>query len=301
MDLESVRVFVEVARAGSFAAVARSRNVAPSSIARIISGLEAELVTRLIQRTTRRLNLTEAGHAYLARVEALVEEFDLAREGIVSGTTRPTGLLRITASQAFGFRLLGPLIPKFAAIYPELGVELLLTDVNMDLVADRVDLAVRLGPATDASLIGTRLFTTRYRVCAATAYLKKAATLRRPSDLAAHPSVLLNLPKFRNEWKFRRVQGQEHVVPVHGNLITSSILTLREWAIEGAGPALLPSWLIEPDLRSRRLTDLFPKWQVAATDFDTAAWLLYPSRRYVPNKVRCMIDFLRAEFQPAAR
>jgi len=203
--------------------------------------------------------------------------------------------LRVTASQAFGQTLLGPMLPKFSAMYPQLRVELISTDVNLDLVGERMDLAIRLGRATDSAIIGTKLFTTHYRVCAAPNYLKRGDTLRRPADLSRHECVLLNMLHFRDTWRFRASNGAEERVAVDGKLLTSSILTVREWARAGVGPALLPHWLIDADLRSGRLRNLFPRLQVTATDFDTGAWLLYPSRRYLPNKVRCMIDFLRQE------
>lgn len=292
MDVESLRLFVEVARRGSFAAVARDRDADPSSVSRAVAALEVELGLRLFQRSTRRLALTEAGALYLARVEAVADEVERAREEALAVSTGPVGRLRLTASVAFGQRCLVPLVPEFRASFPALGVELLLTDANLDLVAERVDLAVRLGPPIEAEVVGTKLSDTRYRVCAAPAYLARAGSLRVPDDLREHRCLLFTLPEFRSRWLFRR-GGEVRAVPVSGDVIASSALALRDLALAGSGPALLADWLIGEDIGRGLLVDLFPRHQVTATSFDTAAWLLYPNRSFLPNKVRVAIDFLK--------
>ena len=206
----------------------------------------------------------------------------------------------MTASVAFGERMIVPLIADFRAAYPEVKLELLLTDANVDLVSGGVDLAVRLGARIDADVIVTRLMRTRYRVCASPDYLSGAGPLRRPQDLASHRCVLFTLPAFRTAWTFRPAgprgagRGTDITVPVGGDIALSSALSLRSTVVAGAGPALLADWLIREDLDSGRLVDVFPDYDVTATEFDTAAWLLYPSRSYLPQKVRVMIDFLKA-------
>jgi DNA-binding transcriptional LysR family regulator len=164
--LADVRLLVEVSRRGSFTAVARGRGIDPSSVSRAVAALERELGVRLFERTTRALAPTEAGRLYLARVAPLLEEFDRASDEARSARADPVGALRLTASVAFGQVCLVPLLPAFRGAFPRLGLELLLTDANLDLVADRVDLAVRLAPSFRADVIGTKLFPTRYRVCA---------------------------------------------------------------------------------------------------------------------------------------
>lgn len=155
-----MRMFVEVARRGSFAAAARDRDVDPSSVSRAVALLEEELGVRLFQRTTRRVALTEAGEIYLARVTALVDELDFARDEARGVSTGPVGTLRLTASVAFGNTCLVPLLPEFRERYPGVKLELLLTDTVLDLVAERVDLAIRLGRRFDADFIATKLFDT---------------------------------------------------------------------------------------------------------------------------------------------
>ncbi|MBD2249091.1 LysR family transcriptional regulator [Nostoc sp. FACHB-888] len=165
MDLENLRIFIEVARRGSFAAVARDHNIDPSSVSRVVASLEEELGIRLFQRTTRHLTLTESGNLYLCRVDALLDELEHARDEALAVSVGPIGTLRVTTSVAFGHKFLVPLLPEFRDLFPDLKLELLLTDTNLDLVSERVDLAIRLGPNIQIGVTCVKLFNTRYRVC----------------------------------------------------------------------------------------------------------------------------------------
>jgi DNA-binding transcriptional LysR family regulator len=292
MNLSDLSLFVEVARQGSFAAVARDRGTDPSSVSRVIAGLEASLGARLFQRTSRRMELTEAGELYLSRLPALIDELSRLRDEAATLRADPVGTVRLTASVAFGQTCLVPLLPAFAATFPRLKLELLLTDNTLDLVADRIDLAIRLGPSVRADLIGVKLRPTRYRVVASPGYLAAHGALKQPSDLTARACLLFSLSDFRSRWLFRDPMGEEQV-PVGGQFVISNPLALQRGVLDGLGPALLADWLIAEDLAQGRLVDLFPDHDVTATTFDTAAWLLYPSRAYLPRKTRSTIDFLR--------
>jgi DNA-binding transcriptional LysR family regulator len=300
MEIDALRLFIQVARRGSFAIAARERGTDPSSVSRTIASLEDELKVRLLHRSTRRMTLTEAGAKYLARLEPLLEELDQAREEALAVSAKPIGTIRLTASIAFGEKCVAPLLPKLRETYPDLGIDLILTDANLDLVSEGVDLAIRLGPSRDSSLIGVKLVDTRYRVCVSPSYLKacreRGRRLDKPVDLADHDCILLNLPDYRSRWLFRDATGEVTPVAVHGDLLISNPLVLLTCAIEGMGPALLADWLVRKAIANGELTDLFPDYAVAATDFETAAWLLYPSRIYLPTKVRTVIDFLRHAF-----
>jgi len=293
MNLDTLDLFVEVARKRSFAAVAKKRNVDPSSVSRAIADLEAELGLRLFQRTTRTMTLTEAGDVYLSRIEPLTEEIARAREAALQVTGQPRGLLRITASVTFGQMCIMPLLGDFRALYPHLKVECLFTDANLDLVADRIDLAVRLAPIVRGDLIVSKLMDTRYRVVASPAYLASRPPVGRPSDLSAHKVLFFNLKAFRNRWLFRDAAGHVESVPIDGDITLAPAGSLLAAAIDGLGPALLPDWLIESAIGRGELVDVLPEHRAAATTFDTAAWLVYPSRAFVPRKVRAMVDFLR--------
>lgn len=293
MELSVLQTFVDVVKQGSFAAVARERNVDPSSVSRAIAGLEEELGIRLLQRTTRQLSPTEAGMAYFQRIEPLVEEMQQAIDVAADMSGQPKGTLRITASVSFGLKRVVPLLPDFRAMYPDLTVDLLLTDTNVDLFTERIDLAIRLGLLADSTLIAQQLVKTRYFVCASPQYLQQKGHPKSPSDIDSYNCLLFPLTGFRSRWRFKNSDREETEVFVQGQTIISNAIALQQCAIAGMGLALLPNWLIEDDLRDGRLVNVFPGYDVTATEFDTAAWLVYPSRAYVPLKVRVFIDFLK--------
>lgn len=288
-----LKMFVEVVRRGSFATVARDRQIDPSSVSRAIAGLEEELGIRLFQRTTRQLSLTEAGSTYFERIEPLIEEMQQAIAIATDVSGQPKGTLRVTASVSFGLKCIVPLLPKFALLYPDLTIDLLLTDAVVDLLAERVDLAVRLGLLADSTLIAQPLMQTHYAVCASPEYLKRFGQLEKPTDVEHHSCLLFPLAGFRSRWIFRDRKGGISEIPVHGRTLISSAIALQQCAIAGMGLALLPHWLIDDDLQAGTLVNVFPGYEVTATAFSTAAWMVYPSRVYVPLKVRVFIDFLK--------
>jgi DNA-binding transcriptional LysR family regulator len=293
MDIESLRIVALVERQGSFASAARVLNVDPSSVSRHVAVVEAALGLRLFQRTTRSLRLTEEGAVFLGRIPALIEEFDRARDEAAAIRRGPRGTLRMTASVAFADVRIVPHLGAFRDRYPGLAVELLPTDANLDLAAAGIDLAVRLAPAPKGDLVSTRLMVTRYLVCASPDWIARHPPLAEPGELAGHDCLRFSLPEFRTRWLFRRGAEEPFEVPIGGSILIGSALSLRQAAVAGLGPVLLADWLVAEDIRAGRLVRLFPDHDATATSFDTAAWLLYPSRSFLPRKVRVMIDFLR--------
>jgi len=293
MELSVLQIFVDVVKQGSFAAVARERNVDPSSVSRAIAGLEEELGIRLFQRTTRQLSPTEEGMSYFQRIEPLVEEMQQAIDVATDMSGQPKGTLRITASVSFGLNCIVPLLPDFSLLYPDLTVDLILADTIVDLFTERIDLAIRLGLLADSTLIAQRLIQTHYYVCASPKYLQQKGHPKIPSDIENHNCLLFPLPGFRSKWRFRNIDREESEVFVQGKTIISNAIALQQCAIAGMGLALLPHWLIGDDLRDGRLVNVFPSYDVTGRDFSSAAWLVYPSRAYVPLKVRVFIDFLK--------
>jgi DNA-binding transcriptional LysR family regulator len=295
MNLDALKLFVAVAKRGSFAAVAKDLDVEPSSVSRTISNLESELGVRLFSRTTRTMSLSEAGDLYLSKVETLVDELERARAQAANIAATPSGTLRITASVSYGQTMIVPLLPKFCAAYPGLNIEAVFTDANVDLVADRIDLAVRLAPAIEGDVIATKLARTIYRIVASPHYLSHAPKLERPKDLIAHKTLLFALRSFKSRWIFKDGNGQIEEAPISGSVTLSPASALRDAALAGMGIVLLPMWLVDDEIANGRLVHLLPDYQVTATTFETAVWLVYPSRAYLPGKVRVMIDFLKRE------
>ncbi len=293
MEVDTLRTLVLVAQKGSFAAAARVLDLDPSSVSRTISGLETELGMRLFERSTRRLALTQAGNLYVRRIEPLVEELDKAREDVRQGTIAVSGRVRVTASIAFGSEILMPILPALETQLPNVEVEFVLSDDPVDLVGARMDLAIRLAPSPTGDLISARLMDTRYMVVASPDYLANACQLKTPQDLQHLACLRYALPDFKNVWQFKRDQDVQNI-EVTGHALISNALALREAARHGNGPALLADWLIRSDLDQGKLVDVFPDWDVTATTFDTGAWLLYPSRTFLPARTRAVIDVLRA-------
>jgi len=291
MNLTDLTLFTEAARLGSLAAVAKARGTDPSTISRKLAALEASLGVRLFQRTTRSLSLTEAGDLYLRRAQPLIEELTRIADEARAARTKPTGTLRLTASVTFGQSMILPLIPAFREAYPDLRLECLFTDQNLDLVADRIDLAVRLAPVIEGDVIAARLMTTRYRVVASPAYLRDAPPLDSPEDLAHHKLLLFTIRPFRTRWLFRDAIGTQEI-PVTGDITISPAGAILDATLAGLGVALLPNYLTDPLITQGSLTRLLTPWEVTATNFDTGAWLVYPSRSFLPAKTRAMIDFL---------
>lgn len=298
MDLTAISVFVDVMRRGSFAAVAKDRNVDPSLISRSIAHLKDELGVRLFQRTTRRTVPTEAGRLYFEKVEPLVEQFEHARQAARDVSAVPSGNLRVTTSVVFGQMRVVPLLPEFRRTYPQVSIELLTTDAVFDLIAECIDVAIRLGPRLDVGYVGAKLFPTRYRVCASPEYVAREGAVESPVKLGERRCLLFDLPGFRERWLFRDADGATEEVRVAGDLVFSNALAVRQSALAGLGPALLANWMTDADLASGALIDLCPAHRVTATDFDTAAWILYPSRTYLPAKTRAFGDLNLSRIWP---
>ena len=297
MDLSSLKTALLVRDLGSFAAVARLLELDASSVSRVIAQLEQDVGFRLFQRSTRSLAPTGEGELYLNRIAPLVEELEAAGDEARTTAVSPRGTLRMTASISFVQECLMPVLPEFRDRYPEIDLEILASDANLDLRTDGIDLAVRFGSMPQGDWIVSRLMTTSYRVVASPAYLDKAGPVSHPNDLSERECIRFAIPGFKTYWQFREKGSEEPFsVPVGGATVISNALSIRSAARLGMGIALLPIMLVQRDILKGTLVDLFPDHACAAASFETAAWLLYPSRSYLPQKVRVMIDFLKAKY-----
>jgi DNA-binding transcriptional LysR family regulator len=301
MDTEQLKTFVEVVRLGSFAAVAREFSTDPSAVTRSIAALEKSLGVRLLERTTRRLALTKAGAAYHESVRGLLKDLERATDEARDLAGQPEGVVRVTASVSYGYAVLVPMLATLRKAYPRLEIDLRLTDSIVDLVAERVDVALRLRQAADSSLVGVRLARIRYYVCASPAYLKQHGAPTTPADLAAHDCLRCPVPGYSAQWRFRDPLGAIDGIDIHGRLTMSNSLALQRAAQEGLGPALLPDWLVGADLATGRLIDLLPRHEATPTDFDNAIWLLHTSRSYIPHRVRAFLDFVKKQYAESLR
>ena len=297
MSFATLRTFTDVMRLGSFAAAARFRDQDPSSISRCIAALETELGYRLFDRSTRRFMPTEAGRIYFRQIEPLLDQFDEAAERARDSVDRPAGNLKVTASVAFGYEVLVPLLRQFRELYPDISVEFVLSDQVVDIVGEKIDAAIRLGPPPSGDLVRTRLTTVRHRVCASPGYIAEHGLPDAPGSLSQRRCVRFPYSGYKSCWHFRDSSGHIVAVPVDGEIVISNALALKRCVLEGLGPGLLADWMIAQEIKDGSLIDLFPRQEATAAEFDTSAWLVYPSRAYLPGKLRVFIDFLREKLE----
>ena len=301
MDVTTLRCFVDVVRRGSFAGAARDRGVDPSHVSRTVAALEAELGVRLFQRTTRRLALTEAGAVYLDRIAPLVDELERARLQAIDAGRLVHGTLRVAAPVSFALLNVVPLLPEFTRRHPQLAIDLVLTDATLDLVAERIDVAIRLGDVRDGRLVARRLTTMHFRPVASPGYLARRGHPATPEALADHDCLLLDVAGFGDRWRFRGPDGRTVTVHAAGPVRSSNALALKTCALADMGILVQARWIVGGELRTGALVDVFPDHEVTAADGDlafggAAAWLVHPSRSYVPLKVQRFADHLQHAF-----
>ncbi|MGG7565319.1 LysR substrate-binding domain-containing protein [Rhodovulum sp. DZ06] len=303
MELEDLRRFAVVARRGGIAAAAAELGMEASTLSRRIAGLERAAGARLLHRTTRSMSLTAEGARLLEGAEAALDALDAARAEIAGqgrGAGGVAGVVRITASTAFGEWALAPRLGALRARHPGLSVELSLTDAPLDLAAAGMDLALRLGPEPEGP--ATRLRPVRHLVCAAPAWAAGRA-VDGPEALRGVDCLLYAMAGLRDAWSLRRPGEAIRRIPVSGPLALSSAAALRRAAVEGLGPAALADWLVEEDLAAGRLVDLLPGWEAAPSRFGAALWLMRPGTAGAraaaappPRRVQAAMDWLVEAF-----
>ncbi len=292
--LKALEVFVEVVAKNGFARAAEALETSPANVTRIIADLESHLGTRLLNRSSRKMSLTESGDALFERARAVVEEV-AEFEAIASASSATArGLLRINAPLSFGVLQLAPLWPIFMARYPEVELEVALSDRVVDIVEEGFDLAVRISRSGSASHAARKLATSENICCAAPAYLAKHGTPGVPEDLKTHNCIGYRYSITGDEWSFSDERGQPHPVKVRCSMHSNNGDTARAAALAGLGIIWQPTFLIGEDLRAGRLVRLLPGYRLP--DIDVLA--VYPSRRHLNTKVRVMIDFLAEQFGP---
>ncbi len=286
MDIESISVFAEAARAGSLAAAARKLGLGPMAASRRLSGLEEELGVRLVHRTTRALALTAEGEAFLPHAEAMVEEALNARAALRPSIAGAAGLLRITASEPFGRKVVLAMLAGFLADNPEVRVDLQLTDSVVDIVAAGVDVAIRIAPLRDNTLIARRLADSPRRLHAAPCYLEAAGMPRRLADLDAHQCLTLT---GTSNWAFR-VGDRVRRPKVSGRCSSNSMEAVHEACLRGLGLALLADWNTADDVAASRLVRVELEDAVPET---LGIWAVYPTTRLVAPKVKLFVEALK--------
>ncbi|NUY02518.1 LysR family transcriptional regulator [Paraburkholderia youngii] len=286
--LRAFEVFVTVVTRGSFARAADALETSPANVTRYVNDLEAHLGARLLNRTSRRLSLTEAGETLYSRCKAILE--DVAEtEGLVSTTSiEPRGRLRINAPVSFGIQHLAPLWPRFMQQYPDVELDITLIDRVVDIVEEGFDLAIRISRAGTVDHAARKLATSTNILCASPDYLKRSGYPETPLDLLGHRCIGYTYAATADVWQLIDKDGKTHAVEVNCQMHTNNGDTARAAALAGHGVIWQPTFLIGEDLRAGRLLRVLPEYRLP--DIDLLA--LYPSRRHVSAKVRAAIDFL---------
>ncbi|MGH8354328.1 MAG: LysR family transcriptional regulator [Pseudomonas sp.] len=288
--LRAFEMFVSVVSRGSFTRAADALDTSPANVTRYLNELESHLGTRLLNRSSRKLSLTESGEALYERCKAILDEVSEAEALASSSSLRPRGRLRINAPLSFGVQHLAPLWPEFMRQYPEVELDVALSDRVVDIVEEGYDLAIRISRAGTTSHAARKLATSQNILCAAPAYLERHGHPQTPADLREH--LCLCYAYSGDEWHLRAGDGKVHAVKVSGPLQTNNGDTARAAALAGCGVIWQPTFLIGDDLRSGRLVRLLPGYRLPAID----VLALYPSRRHLSAKVRVMVDFLVEAF-----
>ncbi len=289
-------VFSKAADMGSFSAAARDLDLTPSAVSKLITRLEDRLSARLFQRTTRKLSLTAEGHAFHDRCGAILHEIQQAEDAVMALHDRVTGTLRITTISAFARIQMIKLMPEFMSQFPELRVELELSEREVDLVGEGVDVAIVLSDGlTDESLVARRLAVNKRVICASPAYIEKHGAPKSPEDLVNHNCLTHSSISHFNDWEFNTDQGVR-VHRVKGNFHTNSASALHEAVKAGLGVARLATFVVQPSLKSGLVTPLLQEHVVDSSTIQ----LVYPHRRHLSNKVRVFTDFMVKKFTPHA-
>ena len=297
-NVKAMRLFLTVVQTGSLSGAGRQSGLSPASVSRQITALEDDLGVRLLNRTSRRLSLTEAGQVYLEHAERLLQDIDELRDAVSQMAVKPRGTLRIQSRISLGTQHVAPLIPTFLALYPDLKIDLWLTDNDLDLTEHGIDLAIRTGNLSDSTLIGRRLASSPRVICASPEYWAEHGKPATPEALMDH-----NCLTYRFEfgtaaalWQFCTDTGQSVNVQVAGNFQTNNGEALRVATLSGLGVAMLPAWSVKDHLKAGSLERVLSDYETTVSDLDFGIYAVYLSRRNLSAKTRLFVDHLVTEF-----
>ena len=290
--LDSLRIFVATQRKGSLSAAARSLSLSPATISRRISALEEELGVQLVDRTSRNLKMTEAGQAFLERAEVVLEAMAEAEQAARNSRQRPEGRLRVHSRTHIGLRVLAPLLPRFAQRYPDIRVEMELSEHPVNLVEHDFDVDIRTGESNDSGFVIKRLLSSDEVLVASPAFLKVYSRIRHPTDLPQVRCLTYRREREAISWKYIDEQGEQRELPVQGVLTANNGEMLRLAAIGGMGIALLSEPTVRSDLQEGTLVRLLPDYRFAVRGFSNGIFAVFRQSRALPLKVRAFVDFM---------
>jgi DNA-binding transcriptional LysR family regulator len=289
-EFTRIQTFIRVVEAGSFSAAARDLS-STSSVARQVKALEDELGVRLLHRSTRSLSLTEPGRLFYERACAIANDLGNAMSEARSFQDSVKGVLRVSVRVSAGTTLIVPALPAFMAQYPELTLDISLSDERRDLVANNIDVAVWMGHMPDSEIVARRLSPSQRIVCASPAYLERRGIPRTPQELRGHDCLLYTARSYGNRWTFSR-DGQQEEIQVDGSIRTDNALVLESAALSGIGLIVVHEWMVRRHIVEGRLARVLADHVVHPRPGDAELYAVYPSSRGLSRGVRAFVDFL---------
>ncbi len=289
--LDGLKTVVAVVETSSFTAASERLGISKALVSKYVGEVERNLGIRLFNRTTRQLALTDAGRRYYQESVALLEQYNVLVDKVTGEQTKPQGLLRVSAPVTFGEMILAPLLPEFLRLYPDLKIELVLTNGAIDMLEEGIDVRLRIGGVDDSSMIARHLKTFPLILSASPSYIQQYGLPDTPQQVAEHNCIIDSNFRIGKQWPIISPQGQAETINVQSIVAVNSPQAVREIAIAGGGIAMTPDFIVEDAINDGRLIPILP----AYTTLEFGLFAIYPHRKYVAKKVRCFIDFALAQ------
>lgn len=290
MDLNEISIFIKVVELGSFIGAANALNIPKSTISAKVSSLEERLGVTLIQRTTRKLHITDVGHEYYQQCLKAIQQIAEAEKQVTQDQSIPSGLLRLSTTVEIGTSILPRIILEFKKKFPKIELDIILTDRHVDFVAERIDLAIRIGELKDSSLIAKKLGTIHFAPFASSKYLKNYPEIKTPQDIEKHDVIVFT--PIGNKWSLFS-ENNSQTIRVNSSTQINDITFIKSLALSGLGICLLPTFTCYPEVKSGKLIRVLKKWR----SDEKAVHFIYPAHKFISPKTRAFIDLTQDLFK----
>ncbi|CAN5291593.1 LysR family transcriptional regulator [soil metagenome] len=288
---KQISSFVDVVAKGNLSAAARAEGIAPAMIGRRLDALEERLGVKLLQRTTRKIALTNEGSAFLEDCQRILAELAEAESAVSERSAKASGHLNISAPAGFGRQHVAPLMPSFLSGHRDLTLTLNLNDRVVDLIGEGIDVAIRIAALSDSNLIGVKLADNKRVVVASPAYIKRHPALKSLDDLARHNCLAMSSEGSQRGWTFRQ-NGKNVTLKVEGNMVCNDGEVLHDWALAGKGLAWRSMWEVGAEIESGKLITVLDEFAAPGNDI----YAVFAQRRHLPLRIRVLVDFLRRAY-----